>query len=427
MNIAMIESLDREGRGVAHVEGKAVFIDGALPGEQVEFAPYKKKPKYELAQATRIVSESAARVAPHCEYFGVCGGCAMQHIEAHTQIAAKQRVLEDALWHLSKLRAASMLSPVQGEPWGYRHRARLSARWVEKKGAELVGFRERRSSYVVDMSSCKVLPPHISALIPALREMIGGLSIRERLPQIEIADGAELTVLVLRVLEAPSAADEEVLKHFADTHRVQLWLQPRGPESARAFYPLDTPPLYYRLPEFNVRIYFAPTDFTQINHAVNTVLVRRAMRMLDPKPGERVLDLFCGLGNFTLPIASLGARVTGIEGNAGLVERAAGNATANGLQARFEVANLFDEQSCARLPYADKVLLDPPREGALEVIKALRDGEAGRIVYVSCDPATLARDAGLLVHTKGYRLASAGVVNMFPHTAHVESIALFER
>jgi 23S rRNA (uracil1939-C5)-methyltransferase len=425
--VALVESLDREGRGVARAEGKAVFIAGALPGERVEYTVHKRKPSYEDGTLTRLLHESAARVSPRCPYFGTCGGCAIQHLDPHAQVAAKQRVLEDALWHVGKVRAESMLAPIHGPAWGYRHRARLSARYVEKKGGALVGFRERRSTYVAEMRSCEVLPPHVSALIVPLRALIGALSIRERLPQIEVAVGEEVVVLVLRILEPLTPADQDAVRAFADEHRVQLWLQPAGPNSARPFHPLDAPPLYYRLREFDVRIRFGPADFTQVNQAVNGVLVRRAMQLLAPAPGARVLDLFCGLGNFALPIARLGAAVTGIEGSASLVERARENARANGLEADFVVGDLFDAATCARLPRCDAMLVDPPREGAIEVVKALGDDGPGRIVYVACDPATLARDAGVLVHVKGYRLAAAGVANMFPHTAHVESVALFLR
>lgn len=423
----LVESLDREGRGVARCEGKALFIEGALPGEVVEYGSYLRKPSYELATARRILRRSAARATPRCPYYGVCGGCAMQHVDLGTQLAAKQRVLEDALWHIGRVRPDEMLPVIHGLPWHYRHRARLSARYVAKKGGALVGFRERRSSFVTDMRSCEILPVHVSALIAPLRELVGRLSIRERLPQVEVAVGDEVTVLVLRVLDSPSTADAAIIRGFADANRVQIWLQPRGPDSARPFHPAEAPPLYYVLREFGLRIYFSPTGFTQVNHAVNALLVRRAVGLLDPRPGERVLDLFCGLGNFTLPIAACGGEAIGVEGSADLVDRARANAAANGLVAQFVVANLFDAAACAGLPRCDKMLIDPPREGAVEAIKALGAGAPTRIVYVSCDPATLARDAGVLVHVKGYRLAAAGVINMFPHTAHVESLAMFER
>ena len=426
---ARIESLDREGRGVAHVEGKSIFVDGAMTGEEVEYASYRKKPSFELAQVQRITGESSSRVAPRCAFFGTCGGCSMQHVDEPTQVAAKQRVLEDTLWHVGRVRPETMLRPLHGLAWGYRHRARLSARWVAKKGGSLVGFRERKSTYVTDMTSCEVLPPSVSGLIRPLRALIDSLEIRERVPQIEVAVGEGLTVLVLRVLEAVGTEDGERLKRFADERRVQIWLQSAGPDSAEPFWPLEAPGLHYALPQFGVRIAFAPTDFTQVNHAVNRLLVSRALGLLDPRPGERVIDFFCGLGNFTLPIARSGAEVLGVEGSAALLARAQGNAEANGLadRCRFAMANLFEAAECARLPACDKALLDPPREGAIELVKSFGEKPPSRIVYVACDPATLARDSGVLVNALGYRLTAAGVVNMFPHTSHVESIALFEK
>ena len=422
-----MESLDLKGRGVTHVDGKAVFVDGALPGERVEYVARERKRKYEVATTTRVLRESTARVAPRCPHFGVCGGCTMQHLEPRAQVAAKQRALEDALWHIGKVRPESLLPPIHGPAWGYRRRARLSVRALAERGPVLVGFRERWSTHVAELGSCQVLPPRVSALIVPLRELVGALSVRARLPQIEVAVGDDAIVLVLRLLERLTEPDEVALRGFAEAHAVQLWLQPAGPSSARPFHPLDPPPLCYALPEFGVRIHFSPTDFTQVNQEVNALLVRRAMQLLAPRPGERVLDLFCGLGNFTLPIARCGADVTGVEGSAALVDRARENATRNGLVAQFMVADLLEASACARLPRSDAMLLDPPREGAIEIVKAL--GEAGpqRIVYISCDPATLARDSGVLVHVKGYRLAAAGVANMFPHTGHIEAITLFTR
>jgi 23S rRNA (uracil1939-C5)-methyltransferase len=330
------------------------------------------------------------------------------------------------LERIGKVEPECMLAPIYGEEWGYRSRARLSVRYVEKKGGALVGFRERRSTYVTDIQGCIVLPPHVSALIPGLRELIGKLSVPDRLPQIEVAVGDEAVVLVFRHLLPLNGQDQALLREFAEANLVQVWLQSRGLDSAALFHPVPAPELFYALPEFGVRIAFQPTDFTQVNHAVNRLLVSRAVRLLDPQPGERIGDLFCGLGNFTLPIAMRGAQVIGIEGSAALVERARQNAAANGLVAQFETGNLF-EPNLAPYGAFDKLLLDPPREGAIELVKALPDAWPRRIVYVSCDAATLARDAGVLVNTKGFRLAAAGVVNMFPHTAHVESIALFER
>ncbi|MGB5081799.1 MAG: 23S rRNA (uracil(1939)-C(5))-methyltransferase RlmD [Burkholderiales bacterium] len=429
MPAAQVESLDREGRGVAHVDGKAVFIDGAVPGERVEYAAYRKKPAWELAQIVRIERAGAVRTSPRCAFFGTCGGCSMQHVEERAQVAAKQRVLEDALWHVGRVRPETMLRPIYGLSWGYRHRARMSVRWVPKKNASLVGFRERKSRYVTEMTSCEVLPPRVSGLIRPLRELVGSLEIQGRIPQIEVAVGEERVVLVLRLLEPPSAGDGERLREFAERHGVQLWAQPAGPDSARPFWPLQGPDLCYALPDYDLRIAFGPTDFTQVNHATNRVLVRRAMALLDPRPGEKIGDYFCGLGNFTLPIARCGAEVLGVEGNSVLVARAQANAIANGLAERshFLSANLFDAGACAALPPCDKVLLDPPREGAIELLKSLAVRPPGRVVYVSCDPATLARDSAMLVRAQGYRLIAAGVVNMFPHTSHMEAIALFER
>jgi 23S rRNA (uracil1939-C5)-methyltransferase len=429
MPTARIESLDREGRGVVHAEGKVVFVDGAVPGEILEYASYRKKLAWELAQIVRIDTEAAARVRPLCAFFGTCGGCSMQHLDMPTQVAAKQRVLEDALWHIGRVRPETVLRAIQGLSWGYRHRARLSARFVPKKGGALVGFRERKSSFVADMTSCEVLPPRVSALLPALRALVGALTLRERLPQVEVAVGENSIALVLRVLESPGAGDEEQLRRFADANGVQVWLQSAGPDSARLFWPPDAPLLHYLLPEHDLRIRFSPTDFTQVNHAVNRLLVQQALALLDPKPNDRVSDFFCGLGNFTLPIARRGAFVRGFEGAAALVARATANASANGLadRCRFGETDLFDAAACAQLPACDKALLDPPREGAIELVKSFGASLPRRIVYVSCDPATLARDSGVLVRAQGYRIAAAGVVNMFPHTSHVESIALFER
>ena len=428
---ALVESLDHEGRGVAHVEGKVIFIEGALPGERVEYASFRRKPSYEQAQVVRIVKASSQRVEPRCPHFGVCGGCSMQHLEPAAQTAAKQRVLEDALWHIARLKPDTILPPISGPAWGYRHRARLSVRNVVKKGGVLVGFHERRSSYVAVMDSCAVLPPAISGLIQPLKALIAGMSRPDRLPQIEVAVGDGQHVLVLRNLEPLTGDDQERLRAFADAHGIVWYLQPGGPDSAALFHPADAPPLEYTLPDFDVRLRFRPTDFTQVNHGINRMLVRRAMGLLQPAPGERIADLFCGLGNFTLPIASLGATVVGVEGAKALVERARANAELNGLGDRceFQVANLFEAtpESIAALGRLDKLLIDPPREGAVEVVKSLGESGPARIVYVSCSPATLARDAAILVHEKGYALRAAGIASMFPNTSHVESIALFER
>ena len=422
-----VHALDAGGQGIArNAEGKVVFVEGALGGETVEAQVLRSKPKFDTARTVAVLHEASGRRVPPCPYYEHCGGCAIQHADARTQVAAKQRWLEDCFERIGKVVPECLLAPIYGEEWGYRRRARLSVRYVEKKGGAMVGFRERRSTFVTDIQGCLVLPPHVSALIPGLRELVGRLSIRERMPQIEVAVGDEAVVLVFRNLLPPTEADQALLRAFANAHSVQVWLQPRGPDSAAPFHPAAVPDLFYALPEFGLRIVFRPTDFTQVNDAVNRLLVSRAMRLLDPRPGERIGDLFCGIGNFTLPIASLGAQVIGIEGSKALVERARQNALANGLTAQFEVGNLF-EPNLAPYGAFDKLLIDPPREGAMELVKSLPEAWPRRIVYVSCDAATLARDAGVLVNTKGFRLAAAGVINMFPHTAHVESIALFER
>lgn len=431
---AIIESLDQEGRGVAHVAGKAIFIEGALIGEHVSYSTYRKKPNYELAHVGEIFRSSSSRVSPQCPYFGTCGGCGMQHLDAAAQVAVKQRALEDALWHIGRVRAGHMLAPIHGPAWGYRHRARLAVRHVAKKGEVLVGFHEKRSSFVADMRSCEVLPRRISDLLVPLRRLIEALTVRDRLPQIELASGdrddAPVDVLVLRVLDPLQPLDMEHIARFADQHAVQFYVQAAGPETAIPLYP-TADRLAYTLPEFGLTLPFRPTEFTQVNAAVNRVMVRRAIALLDPRPGERIGDLFCGLGNFTLPIARRGAHVIGVEGSAGLIARARDNAAANSLSARaeFHAADLFEIGPADFTAWGrfDKLLIDPPREGAIAVSRSLPIDQVRRIVYVSCNPATLARDAGVLVNSHGYRFAAAGVINMFPHTAHVESMALFER
>jgi 23S rRNA (uracil1939-C5)-methyltransferase len=438
MDTVVITALDQDGRGVARRDGKVVFVDGALIGEQVSIELVRRKQNYDLARVVELQIASPARVAPPCPYFGTCGGCSLQHLDPAAQVAVKQRVLEDALWHIGRVRAGQMLAPIHGPAWGYRHRARLSVRYVAKKGGVLVGFHERRSSFVADMTSCLVLPERISALLPELRSLVGGLSIRDRLPQIELAigegtdeEGREpLDALVLRILEPLNDADVRALEAFGARHGVQFYLQPQGPDTAR---PLEAHArkLAYALPDFGVRFEFEPTDFTQVNAQMNRVLVRRAIALLDPAPGERIADFFCGLGNFTLPIARRGAEAIGVDGSRALAERAAANAARNGLaeRVRFSVANLFEatRESIAALGELDKALIDPPREGAIALVKALPENGVRRLVYVSCNPATLARDAAVLIHEGGFSLDAAGVANMFPHTTHVESLALFTR
>jgi 23S rRNA (uracil1939-C5)-methyltransferase len=430
-NPVLIESLDQEGRGIAHADGKVIFIEGALTGERVTYSTYRKKPSYELAKVEQILRQSYMRVQPKCIHFDMCGGCSMQHLDAQAQVAVKQRILEDNLARIGKVKPERILPPIYGETWGYRQRARLSVRHVLKKGKTLVGFHEKSSRYVADMQHCEILPPKIAALLPLLAQMNEKLSIRDHLPQIELAVGEHVEVLVLRIMQSLSPDDEIIIKQFADTHKVHFWLQSKGPDTVVPFYPLDAPQLDYSMPEFAITMPYAPTDFTQVNSTLNRLMMSRAMRLLAPQAGERIADFFCGLGNFTLPIARSGATVLGIEGSAPLLKRASTNATYNGLAANtsFKVLNLFEmtPESLATLWRFDKWLIDPPRDGAMALINSIDDEGPQRIVYVSCNPATLARDAEILVHQKGYVLKSAGVMNMFPHTSHVESIALFER
>jgi 23S rRNA (uracil1939-C5)-methyltransferase len=446
-----VESLDLEAQGVAHrapepgVEGagKVVFIEGALPGERVQVNVSRKKNNWEQGQMSAMSKESPQRVRPACPHFGLhagaCGGCKMMHLHPAAQVAVKQRVLEDNLWHLAKVRPQRLLRPIEGPSWGYRDRARLSVRHVIKKGVVLVGFHERKSRYVADMAVCPVLPAKVSDMLLPLRALVAGMDQRDRLPQIELAAGDDVIALVLRHLEPLTVADMQRLRSFAAEHQVQWWLQPKGPETVHL---LDEggPTLAYRLPEYGITMPFRPTDFTQVNPHINRVLVDLALRLLQVQPDEHVIDWFCGLGNFTLPLATQAQTVLGIEGSETLVARALENARLNGLakNTRFAVKNLFEVSATdvQGLGPAQRWLVDPPREGAFALAKALADLHATgphagwqppqRIVYVSCNPATLARDAGLLVHQAGYRCSLAGVVNMFPHTAHVESMAVFD-
>ncbi len=431
-NVVVIESLDHEGRGIAHADGKVIFIEGALIGERVTYSTYRKKNNYEQAKVGKVLKQSFMRVQPQCASFGVCGGCSMQHLESRAQVAVKQRVLEDNLQRIGKVKPETILPPIYGQSWGYRQRARLSVRHVLKKEKTLVGFRETNGKYVADIAHCEILTPKMAALLPLLAKLNERLSIRESVPQIEVAVGDNVDVLVLRIMAPLSSADEVLLKQFADAHQVQIWTQTDGLETVKPFYPLDAPALSYSLPEFGITMPFAPTEFTQVNSDLNRLMVSRAMRLLKPQAHERIADFFCGLGNFTLPIARSGAQVMGIEGSDALVKRAVQSAQFNGLSSNteFRMMNLFDMDTSllATLEKFDKWLIDPPRDGAIQLVQAIHNYTAPkRIVYVSCNPGTLARDADVLVNQKGYVLKAAGVMNMFPQTSHVESIALFER
>ncbi len=441
---ATIESLDQEGRGVAHVNGKTIFIDGALPNELVRYQSQQIKPSYEVAKTIEVLKQSNQRVTPKCPHYGLCGGCKLQHMDANAQVAAKQRMLEADLWHIGKVKAGNMLPPLYGPTWGYRHKARLSVKYVEKKQRVLVGFNEKATRYVADMNSCEVLVPEVSALILPLQDLIVQLSIRDKLPQIELAVGEadskgvreavenrQVIVLIFRIMDVLTANDEALFKAFTDLHHIQVWTQTKGPDTIKPFWPLDGTQLQYSLPEFALTYPFKPNEFTQVNPQINQVMIRRAMQLLKPRAGENIADFFCGIGNFTLPIARSGAQVLGLEGLANLVDRANESAQLNSINnVKFGVADLFKmtPESLAELGVFDKWLVDPPRDGAFELVKAISpETSPALIVYVSCNPATLARDAGVLVQEKGYRLSAAGVINMFPHTAHVESIALFEK
>lgn len=426
---AHIDTLAHDGRGVAHVNGKATFIEGALPGEVVMFAYVTQRKRYDEGRLTEVVTPAPERVAPLCRHFDVCGGCSLQHLRADAQIHMKQQILLDNLRHIADLAPDEVLPPLTGPHWGYRRRARLGAKFVDKKQAMLVGFREKRSAYLADIERCEVLHPKVGKNLLALRALLRGLDAYNRIPQVEVAAGDESVALVFRHLDALSEHDLTALRVFGQEQGFHIYLQPAGPDSAVPLWP-DDARLSYRLNEFDVELEFRPTDFTQVNGDINGAMVRRALELLDPQAHERVLDLFCGLGNFTLPIARRAAHVVGVEGDAKLVARARDNARANAIvNAEFHAADLSDEHSMwpwAAQPF-DKILLDPPRTGAVEVVKRIGGVGARRIVYVSCNPATFARDAAELVRTHAYRLHRAGVMDMFPHTTHVECIALFER
>ena len=441
-----IDALNLDGKGVAQREGRTVFIADALAGELVRYELVKSKPRYEIGRIVDILRASNDRVAPRCAHFGffrgACGGCTLQHLDAQAQLAFKQQALQDALWQVGKVHPDIWLPPIDGPIWGYRHRARLAVRFVRCKGVMLIGFHERARSFVANMQSCAILPEHISNLLMPLRELIESLSIRDRAPQIEVAVGAQATVLVLRVLDPPSESDREALLEFGCIHKVSMWLQSGGPTTATPMNG-EADVLTLELPEFGVTLPFFPTDFTQVNHQLNTVLVGRVVALLAPEPDDVVVDFFCGLGNFTLPLATRARRVIGLEGSTTLMARAEQAAQQNGLAQRtvFAARDLFEwtaqdwdalVQTHGRAADSagciDRVLIDPPRSGALAVTEVLAATQTPprRIVYVSCNPETLARDTAILVHKGRWRLRAAGVVNMFPHTAHVESLAVFE-
>jgi len=426
---ADITDLSHDGRGVTHLNGKAVFVAGALAGERVRLRYTGKHRHYDEAAVEEVLQASPARVAPRCAHFGVCGGCALQHLDPAAQIAAKQRVLMENFERIGKVQPERILPPLTDEPWGYRRKARLSVKYVEKKGRVLVGFRETNGRYVADIAQCEVLHPAVGTRIGALAQLLETLHAKRDIPQIEVAAGDDLVALIFRHLQPLSAHDSEALIAFGQAHGLGIYLQPGGLDSVAPLWPADAR-LSFRLPAYDVELEFRPLDFIQVNAGMNRRMIDHALGLLDPQPTDRVLDLFCGLGNFTLPLARRAAQVVGVEGEAGLVRRAQENAQRNKVEnVTFYSADLAADQRNTPWAKADYelLLLDPPRSGAAEILEYLPRRETRRVVYVSCHPASLARDAGTLVNRHGFTLHSAGVMDMFPHTAHVESIALFER
>ena len=426
--ITTVTSLSHDGRGVGRVDDKVVFIEGSLPGEQVMFRYLKRRRQYDTGKLLEIVSPSRHRVVPPCEYFGVCGGCALQHLHHDAQIHVKEQILRDHFAKFGRLVPETWRPPLTGVSFHYRRKARLGVRHVAKKGGVLVGFREKASRYIADMSSCLTLDRRFSDLLPALRELVMALSCPDRVPQIEVAAGDDEIALVLRHLVPLTDDDEQTLITFGRQAGAQIYLQPKGPDSIRCLWPENDAGLSYRLPEFNVELFFRPVDFIQVNAGMNRRMVSLALDLLDVQQDDAVLDLFCGLGNFTLPLARRAGRVTAIEASHDLLDRARDNARYNGIDnVEFKRADLY--QPLPELPQQgfNKMLIDPPRDGAMEVVKHLTATGPEVILYVSCNPVTLARDSEVLVNVKGYRLMTAGVMDMFPHTCHVESIALFRK
>jgi 23S rRNA (uracil1939-C5)-methyltransferase len=425
---ADVVDLAHDGRGVARDAGKAVFIDGALPGEHVRYRIFKRRRQLDEAGLVEILSPSPDRVVPRCAHFGICGGCSLQHLSAPAQLQAKQRQLLDNLERIGRVIPERVLAPLRGPAWAYRRRARLGVKYVHKKGRVLAGFREREKPYIADIRRCEIMPEPLATLPQSLAALVETLDIREKLPQVELAGGDSQTALVFRVLEPPSASDIEKMTAFGVAQAVQIFLQPGGLDTVRPVRS-DYPPLNYAVDEGRVVIEFGPVDFIQVNREINASMVTAAMELLLPTPDDAVLDLFCGLGNFSLPLARRARRVVGVEGDSTLVAKATANAVRNGIgNAAFFKENLFEPTEFG--PWSDDhydlVLLDPPRAGASALLSRMAQWRPRRVVYISCHPGSLARDAEILVHTQGLKLTCAGVMDMFPHTTHVESIAVFE-
>jgi len=420
--------LAHDGRGIARDGGKTVFIDGALPGERVRFRVFKRRRQLDEAGLVEVLAASPERVVPACEHFGTCGGCSLQHLSAPAQLAVKQRQLLDNLERIGKVRPERVLAPLRGPAWAYRRRARLGVKYVHKKGRVLAGFRERDKPYIADLRRCEVLQAPLATLPRDLAALVETLAIREKIPQVEVSAGDAATALVFRVLEPPGPEDTEKIAAFGAQHGVQIFLQTGGLASVRALR-ADYPPLTYAVDEGRTVIEFGPVDFIQINREINASMVSAALELLLPAASDTALDLFCGLGNFTLPLARRARRVLGVEGDASLVAKAESNAARNGVgNAAFVKENLFEPAQFG--PWAheryDVVLLDPPRAGAAALLPRMAHWRPRRVVYISCHPGSLARDAETLVHAQGFRLTCAGVMDMFPQTTHVESIAVFE-
>jgi len=423
---ASVESISHEGRGIARLDGKTIFIDGALPGEEVMFVYTSQRSKFAEGCAVEIIKASPERIEPVCPHFLLCGGCSLQHMSPEAQRAHKQSVLVDQFKHLAQLEIPEIIEPLTTKTTGYRRKARLGVRFVVKKDKLLIGFREKSSGFLTDMSICKVLHESVGEHLEELQDLVRSLSAYQKIAQIEVAVGDKHTTLVFRNLEELNSDDIALLKAFAEQSGLHVWLQPKGPDTASPLWP-EVSQLTYSLPDYDVSYEFLPTDFTQVNADLNKKMIKQAIELLNLKQDSKVLDLFCGIGNFSLPLARHCQRVIGIEGSEALVERAKHNASINQIEnVEYLVADLTKDIP-VEIKGIDRMLLDPPRSGALEVVSRMKEIGPKRIVYVSCNIATLARDAGELVQNQGYRLCSAGIMDMFPHTSHVESIAVFEK
>jgi 23S rRNA (uracil1939-C5)-methyltransferase len=420
--------LAHDGRGIARIDGKTVFVDGALPGERVRLSVFKRRRTFDEASLVEVLKASPDRVAPACAHFGVCGGCSLQHLSPAAQVDAKQRQLLDNLERIGRVKPRHVLEPIRGPAFGYRRRARLGVKYVHKKGRVLAGFREREKPYIAELRRCETLVERFATLPEDLAALVEGLSIRDKVPQVEVAAGDGAAALVFRVMEPPTAEDLERLEGFGRNQRAAIYLQTGGLDTIR---PLgNASSLSYTVDDGRLTLEFGPVDFVQVNRDINIAMIGAAMKLLEPSAADRVLDLFCGLGNFTLPIALRSAVAVGVEGDRTLVAKARSNAALNGIEnAQFHVGNLFEPAEFgpwAADPY-DLVLLDPPRAGAVAIMERMAQWAPKRVVYISCHPGSLARDAGILVESQGFQLVGAGVMDMFPHTTHVESVAVFER